>query len=59
MPKLSKATQAALDKFQEAAEDWGWEKDCATSDLVNERATFDKAKAEFEAYILQLEQACH
>ncbi len=55
--KLTKPSRTALDEFDEAAQEWGWQQDYGTGSSVDtsERDYLESKKA-LEARILRLEE---
>lgn len=55
--KLTKTSRTAIDKFAEAAQAWGWQRDCGTGHSVDvSERDYLEAKKVLEARILRLEE---
>jgi len=53
---LSKASQKALDQFDEASRTWGWESDQGTRNVVKAHKQYDLTKQRLEQRIAYLER---
>ena len=56
MPKLSAHSQKALDDFDKAAQDWGWESDQGVTEVEAARDRYELTRGRLVERLLLLEE---